>query len=98
MPETKSILLDFSSVVETDEESTWSKTDSLGNQMVDDEVAWQRFGWGVSRIDDDVTWMKDGRGLRHVRLLTDPAYAPIGVIDPDPPSKPTELVDPDPPH
>jgi len=97
VPETRSILLDFSSAVEIDDDVSWSKVDAFGNQIIDDEVVWQRFGWGVNRIDDDVTWMKDGRSLRHVRLLTDPAYGPVGVIDPDPPTKPTEVIDPEPP-
>ncbi|MDP2857388.1 MAG: hypothetical protein Q8P50_05345, partial [Bacillota bacterium] len=73
------------------------KVDPLGNQIIDDEVMWQRFIWGVNRIDDEVTWMKDGRGLRHVGLLTNPSYGPTGIVDPDPPSKPTEIIAPDPP-
>jgi hypothetical protein len=97
VPETRSILLDFSSAVEIDDDVSWSKVDGFGNQVIDDEVVWQRFGWGVNRIDDDVTWMKDGRGLRHVRLLTNPAYAPATIIDPQPPGRPTEIIDPDPP-
>jgi len=44
----------------------------------------------VNRIDDDVTWMKDGCNLRHVPLLTNPAYMPVGVVDRDPPHRTTE--------